>query len=109
MKKETFLSLIQQTACMGGQAQEVWDHAIGIDERDPRWKGIYDESQSVEEHIRQFCREFGIEYRKPVKRPKIDQVARFEKKITAAKERGTRQEDIDYLEKQLRYWQGRQK
>jgi len=70
MTKETFLRLIQGEARWPGKAQDIWNQAINMDEKDPRWKLIYDESQSPVEAMRQFNKYFfGIEVQ-PKQRPK---------------------------------------
>lgn len=88
MKKDTFLNLIQGEAHCPGKAQEAWGQAIKIDDEDPRWKLIYDESYSPVEVVRQFNKYFfGVEeVRKP--RPKRrTQVERWTAEIEKIKTR----------------------
>ena len=110
MEKETFLTIIQGQARWPGQAQKIWEHAIKVDEKDTRWAGIYDESESPEEVMRQYCREFGITYQKPARnRKSVIKVERIEKKLAQAKECGACVDEIRHLEKELRYWQSRER
>lgn len=84
MKKDTFLSLIQQESCMDEEIHKIWDFAITVPENDKRWKLIYDESYSPHEARRQFCKYFELEFKEPVKRGKKDPVARWQKKLQDA-------------------------
>lgn len=88
MTKETFLTLIQGEARWPGKAQEAWNQALALDDQDPRWKLIYDESESPVEAIRQFDKYFfGIEAQ-PKQRPKKrTQVERWTAEVEKAKAR----------------------
>ncbi len=99
MTKETFLRLIQGEARWPGKAQDIWNQAINMDEKDPRWKLIYDESQSPVEAMRQFNKYFfGIEVQ-PKQRPKRrTQVERWTIEVEKIKDRiaqGTSMRDSD--------------
>jgi len=88
MTKENFLRLIQGEAHYQREAIEAWDQAHKIDAQDPRWKYIYDESESPVEAIRQFNKYFfGIEVQ-PKQRPKRrTQVERWTTEIEKIKDR----------------------
>ena len=86
MMKETFLRLIQGEARWPGNAQKVWEHAMKIDESDPRWQYIYDESESPAECIRQFCKYFEIPtVARKVTKARRTQVERWTEAIEKAK------------------------
>lgn len=87
MTKDTFLNTIKGEARIPGQGMEIWDHAIKMDDNDPRWRHIYDESQSPNELLRQYCKHFGLEYRKPAKRKKVSQVERWAAEVEKVKAR----------------------
>ena len=86
MTKETFLRTIQSEAQINGSnAARAWEHAISTNEKDNRWNYIKSESMGPDELVWQYCKFFGVEYKKPVRRNRKSQVERWTRKLAEAK------------------------
>lgn len=86
MTKETFLNAIQGEAKISGcKTARVWEHAINIDHQDKRWSYIESESMGTDELVQQYCKYFGVEYQKPIRKARRTQVERWTKKLEELK------------------------
>ena len=75
MKKETFFKHHPRRGAVAGRSPKGMGVAIKIDEKDPRWADIYDESESPVEAMRQFKKYFlGIEAQPKQRRKRRTQV-----------------------------------
>lgn len=102
MKKDTFLTIIQQSACVPGtNANRIWEHAISKEENDLRWNAIYAESYGVDEVLRQYCKYFGdVTYQEAApKRVRRTQVERF----TIQLEKALKERESVPMERQAAY------
>jgi hypothetical protein len=111
MKKETFLSIIQQEACYSGsRAAIAWEAAVKLDKSDKRWAALYYDG-AHDLLLNDFSKIFGVELPRRPKRKKLSYVEHLEQQLVRMKENHARitnpdwialsQRDIEDLEKKL--------